>query len=182
MTQLIKKHSLEEQASSLAAYLPGGELFEGAKVDGTNLRKFLKGLSGELVTAEGYFRTIADEYDITTTTLFIDEWEAAVGIPDTCFLGTGTIVERRRDVLAKLVSLGVQTVSDFEDLADLFGIPVNVYQGATRFTINIDFVGVTIEEFTYTFPFTFGNAETALMSCLFDKLKPANCTIVYGTA
>lgn len=197
--RLIEQHSKEEQADSLAAYLPGGRLFNAGKISGTNLRALLLGLSSELRKAEGYLKTISNEYDISTTQLFIDEWEEAVGIPDACFTGTGSLDERIKHVLVKLASLGIQTESDFEELGTMLGVTVDITPGfdlsstfpatfpfiffdstkQARFTIVVDFTVSAAAKFPLTFPFTFGDADIATLECLFNKLKPANCSLLF---
>ena len=114
-------------------------------------------------------------------------------------MGTGTNDERRRDILAKLASLGVQTAQDFEDLAEIFGITVQVESGAdvatifpfifpalffsstkeARFTIVVTFLEEAPNAFPLTFPITFGDELIGLLECLFAKLKPANCDIIF---
>ena len=122
------------------------------------------------------------------TVLFIDEWESALGIPDGCFSGTGTLESRRHGVLAKLASLGVQTIADFESLAAVFGITAEVLSGSesgiafasnkvARFTIVISLA--LPESFTYTFPVPFGSDIIVLLECLFSKLIPANCQVLF---
>ena len=134
------------------------------------------------------------------TVSFLDEWESAVGIPDDCFTGQGTNDERRRDILTKLASLGIQTAQDFEDLAEIFGVDVIVLGGAesgsvfplifpvivffnsakeARFTIIVTFILEAANEFPLTFPIQFGSDEIAILECLFTKLKPANCDIIF---
>lgn len=199
MARLITQHSKEKHADSLADYLPGGKLFEAARITDSNFRKLLLGLAGELFTAEGYLKTVSNEYDINTTTLLIDEWEGALGIPDTCFSGDGSLDDRRRDVLVKLASLGVQTPEDFEALGDIFGVSVEVNPGIefasvfpmvfpfiffdtvkqARFTIIVDFTVEAASRFPLTFPFTFGSAGINTLECLFNRLKPANCDIIF---
>ena len=127
---MITTHTQEQHANSLAAYLPSGKMFQSAMRSSTNFRKFIEGLANELVTAEGFIKSYQDQYDIRTSTLLVSEWENALGIPDDCFSGTGTIEERRRDALAKLGSLGVQTKEDFEALALLFGVNAQVFSGS----------------------------------------------------
>lgn len=199
MANLITQHSKSKHADSLADYLPSGRLFNAARITDTNFRKLLLGLASELFTAEGYLKTVSNEYDINTTTLLIEEWEGALGIPDTCFAADGTIDDRRRDVLVKLASLGVQTPEDFEALGDIFGVSVTVNAGIdfssvfpmtfpfvffnsakdARFTIIIDFTVEPASRFTLTFPFTFGSSGINVLECLFNKLKPANCDIIF---
>ncbi len=179
---------LEKHTFALSSYLPNGKMFEAKNIRGSNLRQLLRGLSGELFRAQGYLVTLEDEYFPDATTLFLDEWERALGIPDSCFSGTGTADERRRDIVTKLSALGIQTVEDFEALAVVFGVTAVVLAGKdsavsfatereARYTI---VVALTLpERFPYTFPFTFGDNLTALLECLFLKLKPANCQVIF---
>jgi uncharacterized protein YmfQ (DUF2313 family) len=189
--------SKTEQAISLAKYLPSGRLFRQAYNSSSNLHKFLKGLASELVLADEYLRTYVHETIPSRTTLFLEEWERTVGIPDDCFPGTGDIDTRRTHVLIKLASLGVQTSQDFEDLAALFGVTVTVGSGVdfasfpmelpmlllspteARFTIIVLFTVTTPNEFPMTFPITFGDQVIAIVQCLFNKLKPANCQTIF---
>lgn len=189
---------VETQAQRLADYLPGGRLFQAKNISDSNLRKLLRGIGSELFTADGYLRDFQEDIAPSVTTYFISEWESAVGIPDDCFNGTGTLNERRRNVLVKLAALGVQSAGDFVDLGALFGVTVTVRSGAyygvfplhfpiyffatakeARFTIVVDFTVPSASRFPLTFPFTFGSDEIALLECLFTKLKPANCDIIF---
>lgn len=191
-------NSLEEHTNALAQYLPGSELFEAKNIDGSNFRDLLRGLAGEFKTAQGYISTLEDEYFPDGTALYINEWESAVGIPDSCFSGTGDLEERQRDVIIKLASLGIQTEKDFEELAALFGVTVDVQQISphavfpmifpiyfasgpieARFTIIVTFTVDAASRFPLTFPFTFGDAALSTLECLFRKLKPSNCNIIF---
>ena len=196
---LFDRHDIDQQANSIADFLPPGIMFAGGKVVGTNLRSFLRGLGTELFRSEDLLKQYTEEYLPDCTVSFLDEWESAVGIPDDCFTGTGSNDDRRRDILAKLASLGVQTAEDFEDLALIFGIDVQVESGAdvstffpftfpailfssekeARFTIVVTFLEEAPNEFTLEFPITFGDGLIGLLECLFAKLKPANCNIIF---
>jgi uncharacterized protein YmfQ (DUF2313 family) len=188
--------SIEEHAQSLANYLPGGRVFAPKNESNSNLRKLLRGMASELFKADGYIRTYEQEIIPDQTVLFIDEWEKAVGIPDACFKGTGSIDERRLHVLVKLAALGVQTAQDFIDLAALFGVTITVTAGSTNggfpmtfpirlfgpaayFTIIIQFTVQGANRFPMTYPITFGDGTIALLECLFNKLKPANCQLIF---
>lgn len=201
MADLFKRRDLEQYADSLAAYMPGGELFASKSIQDSNLRKLLRGMAGELFRSNGLLREYSNEILPDSTNKFLDEWESAVGIPDSCFSGTGSNDERRRDILVKLAALGVQTADDFVELALLFGVTVTVTPGLeeiqfplifpvlmfttekeARFTIVIEFSGAAISRFPYTFPLLFGNSEVAILECIFSKLKPANCNIIFQQA
>lgn len=193
---LFERRNVEQYATSLAAYMPNGEIFASKNIQNSNFRKLLRGLAIELFRANGYLR----EYDVLPdeTEKFLDEWESAVGIPDSCFSGSGDFEERRRDILIKLSSSGIQTEQDFIALAALFGVSVEIVPGAipgvfpmvfpiylfdsekeARFTIIIRFTVEAVNRFPFTFPFTFGDAEIAILECLFNKLKPANCNLIF---
>ena len=198
---MIKKFTLEEHTNALADYLPNGRLFEAKGINDSNFRQLLRGLSGELFNAQGYLKTLNEEYIPDLTNLFLNEWEQTLGIPDECFSGTGSNDNRRRDILVKLAALGVQTAQEFEDLGDLFGINVTVGPGIetasftmsfpiilfnspsdSRFTIVIDFPIPTGGFFIYNFPINFGESSQFILKCLFEKLRPANCQLIFRTS
>ena len=60
-------------------------------------------------------------WDAWTKTELLTRWESAVGIPDSCFPGTGTIDERRAHVLLKLAKMNVQTAEEFVTLGISLG-------------------------------------------------------------
>ena len=200
MPQLLTPHTTSEQADSLADYLPNGPLFVAKKCLDTNLRNLLEGLAESLRKAEEDINLTTSEYDIPTTTLFIEEWEKFVGIPDDCFIIADTIEQRRSNVLTKLTALGVQTADEFVELAAIFGVPVNVFSGAgeeaefftlefpaifsviskeARFTMIVEFLVPESEQFPYIFPFLFGSDLISILECLFNRLRPANVRVEF---
>lgn len=174
----MSKHTIDDHANALADYLPGGRTFEAKKISGSNLRQLLVGLAGELYRVQGYISTLNDEYLPDQTILFLDEWEQALGIPDDCFAGDGTTAERLRDIILKLTAYsGIQTVDDFQSLADQFDITAVVSPGAEtifplpdpRFAIVVEWYGATPAE----------SAQINIVSCLFSIVKPANVEIYF---
>lgn len=195
---LFERRDIEQYTDSLADYLPGGILFASRSVDNSNFRKLLRGMAGELFSANGLLKEYSEEIIPDQTVKFIEEWESAVGIPDDCFSGTGLLVNRRRDVLTKLAALGIQTRQNFIDVGAIFGLTINVSSGSergvfpivfpmvffnsakeARFTIVITFTVDAANKFPYTFPIQFGNGEIAILECLFEKLKPSNCKTIF---
>lgn len=184
--------SLDEHVQSLAAYLPNGKLFEAKNIQDSNFRQLLRGLSGEIFNAQGYLATLENEYIPSLTTLFIEEWERALGIPDECAPGSGTITERRRDIVVKLASLGVQTAEDFVALAALYGIvvtvtplsdesptlPVGVSEVEARYIFVVTGPGLTISVPPYDVPFNLFGDET-ILQCLINRQAPSNCAVIY---
>lgn len=195
---LFKRRDLNRYTDSLANYLPGGRLFASRAAEGSNLRKLLRGMAGEMFHANGLLREYSEQVIPDQTVKFIGEWESALGIPDGCFKGTGTIDTRRRDVLTKLAALGVQTTQDFIDLAAIFGVTVTIVTGPAvqafpftfpfvlsgsskeiRFTIFVEFTVDEGARFPFRFAFTFGGELIAILECLFNRLRPANCEVVF---
>lgn len=195
---MMALRTLEQQTQTLADYLPGGRLFHAKQIHDSNFRRLLRGFAGEVFRADGYVQTFKEDVIPDATRFFLDEWEEAVGIPDGCFSGAGTEAQRLRDVLVKLASLGVQTVEDFEALGALFGVTVDVSpahpftvfplefpvllfdtEKEARFTIVVDFTVNASSKFPLTFPFVFGDETIGVLECLFRRLKPANCDIIF---
>lgn len=195
------RRDIEQYTNSLARYLPGGDLFASRYADGSTLRRLLRGFAEELFRTNGLIKEYCEQIIPDETVKFIGEWESALGIPDDCFSGTGTMDERRLHVLVKLASLGVQTQQDFIDLASLFGVEITIMNGSlhgtfplvfpilffnsskdARFTIIVTFTLIEGERFTYTFPLLFGNSELAILECLFNKLKPVNTAVIFRQA
>jgi uncharacterized protein YmfQ (DUF2313 family) len=193
----VSQLPFDTHVQRIADYLPGGRIFQAKNMPASNLRKLITGIAHELFTADGYVCDYQNDINPSLTTYFLDEWESALGIPDSCFSGTGSLNERRRDIVVKLASLGVQTADDFVALAALFGIAITVESGFSyavfpmtfpiylttieeaRFTIFITFTVVGLDRFPLTFPILFGDNTLAVLECLFRKLKPANCQIVF---
>jgi uncharacterized protein YmfQ (DUF2313 family) len=193
--------SLEEHTRALAAYLPNGKTFEAKNILGSNFNQLLRGLAGEMRSAQEHLAVLEAEYFPDNTTLFLDEWERVLGIPDDCFSGTGSAETRRTHILVKLASLGIQTAQDFIDLAALFGVIVSVTPGADtrtpsvfpltfpfildgpatdlRFTIFVTFTVPDSSRFPMIFPFTFGSDVVVILECLFNRLKPENCRLIF---
>lgn len=178
--------------------MPGGELFAAKSIKDSNFRKLLKGLAGELFRANGLLKEYNEEIIPDRTNKFLSEWESTLGIPDGCFTGTGTNDERRRDILTKLAALGVQTDDDFEELALVFGKVVTVGSLAAdplfppfdvpfttielpdaRFVIVVEGEDLTVSgEPPYNVPFDLIVGDS-LLECVFRRLKPANCDIIF---
>lgn len=194
--------SLEEQTSALARFMPLGKLWRAFRIESTISSKLLRGIAHEMVRIDDTIRLLESEMLPDTTTMFLDEWERAVGIPDSygCLKGTGTIAERRDRVLVKLASLGVQTASDFVDLAAVFGVVVTIQGGAyyalhmaaytppshtpyidltddktARHTIVVEFGIEEGNTYPLEYPYLFGSSGLSLLECIFDRVKPANC-------
>ena len=202
MTSLFKAHTLDEQTQSLAAFLPGGAVFESKNTEGSNLHGLLRGLAGELRRIEDALIQMTDQYDPRTTTSLITEWERFVGIPDKCFPGTGDIETRRKHVVVKAgMAVGVNTEQDYIDLAAFLGYAITLHRvpetpmyppfvpglkldygiEESRFLLIIVGANINPNAPPYDLPYDFPLETQGVIPCLFDLLKPANTRYLYST-
>lgn len=194
--ELFTSHTTDEHATSIGQYLPGGPLFNSSLRPDTTFRKFLVGLGQEFQRAEEQLGLLSSEIDPRSTTLFIEEWEQNVGIPDSCFIVANTLEERRTNILIKLVSSGVQTEQDFIDLGALLGFTITIEQPVESFVLPqiVPFIVNSIGENRFIWivkgdfiltplpqivPFIVGGTETTVLECVFNLLKPATTFIIF---
>jgi uncharacterized protein YmfQ (DUF2313 family) len=198
--KLFKSFTRQEHTDSLVQYLPGGEAFDAKNEESSILRKLFAGLAVEVKRSEDLLNDITSEHDIRCTTKFLKEWEKALGIPDSCFPGTGSLEIRRQHVLIKLASLGVSTEQGFIDLAAMFGFKSLIPSAATygvfplafpatfyqypqdaRFTMIVYLDADNVPEvfpFEVTkFPIPFFSNVSNIVECLIRKLAPANVNV-----
>lgn len=188
---ILRVPNLIEVHQSLAAYLPGGPLWEAGTIPGTNLNALLVGLSGAMLDIETFNYVYMTEFIPSSEgTNFLEDWERALAIPDECFPGPQQNDRRirRLHVLLKMASLGVQTAADFTRLATLIGYPGTVVKSGIdagipeddgQFTVVINLADEGIG-FVYDFPIPFYSSQQTIVECLFRKLIPVNCALQVG--
>ncbi len=195
---LFTLHTRDEHTKVLADYLPGGVVFGGKTDETTTLYKLLLGLAEQSRLIEENLELTFEEFDITTTTDFLEQWESALGIPDDCFPGTGDIETRRLHVNTKFLADQVVTDDDFVAVAAAFGIDITVTNGldalddfpytfpmtfpdvqTARFTMIVEFTVTEALRFPLVFPITFGEDIIEILKCLFRNLAPANVDVVF---
>lgn len=197
----VAVHGKSVQADILAGNLPRGRAWVAKHDDTTNLRKLLLGLGLSIINSEETLALVGRETQLATTEALISEWEDEYGASSGCFsrLGNQTIEERIANVKLMIAANGASTAEQFETIASIIGLTVSVQSGIdlisfpltfpvfiisenreARYTIIVDMDAVPSSgSFPYTFPITFGSAQAFLLKCLFSKLKPANCQIIY---
>lgn len=198
--RLFTNKTTEQQADTLAAFMPGGRPFFAGRMEGTKLRSLFLGLAVETARVEGLLNEITYEHQIDQTTLLIEEWEAALGIPDSCFGIDVPLEQRRKQVIYKL-GAGIQTEADFVEFASYLGYDIEVTPGRDigffPFTLKFPiqfydypqtarfYMHVTIysDEFPNVFPLeypiVFGpGLETAIV-CLLHHIIPVNVSLTY---
>lgn len=194
----LNPRTIEEQTDVLAQYLPNDPLWASKNVADSNLRKVLIGLASQFIRFRDKVDEIYDEYDPTITTNLIGEWEKVVGIPDGCLTNTGTLAQRRLNILLKLAGINVSTAKQFETVAAILGFAIRVETGVDTSTLplSLPFILMSAEEAPFiiivtvdeslkpqglplTLPFTLTDGTPDLLDCLFQKLKPANTKLIF---
>ena len=195
-------HTLEQHTQAQADYMHNGKAWRAKNIQSSKTRALLRGLAASAKRLEATLIDFWNEVFIGTAYDFVPDFERALGIPDHCFDGTGTIEERRTDCQIKLVSLYVVTEQDFIDLALLLGYVITIERpvDTTAFPpYDVPFIPVDLKTARFTWivkgvdlvtgyppydvpfiPGTSTNAEKLI--CLFNKLKPACTTIIYENA
>jgi uncharacterized protein YmfQ (DUF2313 family) len=68
---------------------------------------------------------IADTFPASTTN-FIDEWDAALGLPDPCLGENPTLEQKRAQIVARLIAPGGQSAQFYIDYAAALGFEIAI--------------------------------------------------------
>lgn len=194
----FKAKDQNTEARLLARHMPDGAVWENKYNQDSNIGKLILGLASEYLRLSFLIENIMDEIDINKTNDLILEWQESVGIPGDCIDADGTLEEKRQNILLKLNNYGgVQTAQDFVDLAALFGFTASLSNGVYNGTFPLGFpirffdsrkaavhtIIVDLEEqravFPLSFPIEFTSGISGLIECLFRKLAPSNCQVLF---
>jgi len=197
------EHTQEQQADILAQKLPDGEFWQAKYDTRSTLYKLLFSMGLELLRIEQGLNYTYDELHITNCQDMITDWETEYGMSGGCFdsaIRSGTLEERIENILIKISADGTNTAEQFENIAAKLGVNVKVYNGTepeiftfpftfpvflsdtvrnTRYIIYVQWLDQQPSVFPFTFPITFGTLAQSILICFFNKLKPANCKIIY---
>jgi len=196
MSELFKKHTLEQNTQALANHMPSGKAFESKNVDESTFRKLLEIFAPEIERFEDVMLEISEEHDINEANVFLPRWESAVGIPDDCFPATGTLEDRRLHVIVKLACMNVATDEDFINLAAKLGKTVTItvlsenafppydipmiptILPAARFIWLVSGANLEGSFPPYDIPHSLDIGDL-IIQCVFEKLKPSYVKIVF---
>jgi uncharacterized protein YmfQ (DUF2313 family) len=186
------------QTDILAQYLRDDRLHEAKNKEGSTLRKILEGLALEWLNFNDKLDKVSNEYNPTSTTDLIQDWETFVGIPDSCISVASTLEQRRLNILLKLAGVNVSTETQFKNIAAILGYNIQVSNGIVTSTFPLVLPFLLIEEasapftivitlpsslapkgFPLTLPFTLTSQQPQILNCLFNKLKPANTQLFF---
>lgn len=195
-SQLFPVHTNEEQTQSLANLLPSGRVFASKNLNDSNFRQYLRIFAPEMSRFENELLQISREHDINDATFYLTNWEKALGIPDECFPGSGTLEERRLHCIIKLACMNVSTEQDMIDLALKLGYEITIeplienifppYEipmlpigfPAAKFVWIIRGEGIATEFPPYEIPH-FLEVGAIIITCVLDQVKPAFIKLLY---
>ncbi len=192
--------SKEKQAFLLASHLPEGKAWNKAFVYDDDFGNLFFGLAIEFYRFQVLEQKLFNEMDINLADELLLEWEQSVGIPDTCFSVTVSETQRRLQVEQKFGKYGgVQTKEDFIRVAAIFGFEIDIELRKTEGQFALEFPAVFFSsqkaaiytmfieiisdedittDFPLIFPIPFSTGGREFLSCIFDKLAPANVNVV----
>ena len=195
---MFNEITLEQQTNILAGYLRDDPLFESKNKEGEPLRKILQGLATQWIDFRNTLNKVVDEYNPKNTTDLITEWEGLVGIPDGCIKNTGTLEQRRLNILLKLSGINATKKKQFENIAKVLGYDIEVETGVDTSTFPMNFPIILMSQaeapfiivvsldaslkpagFPLKFPMSFTSDVPDILKCLFNKLKPAHCKLYF---
>lgn len=195
-------HDQTEQADALARKIPQGKAWIDKFTEDTVMRNLLIGYGLEYMRLENNLNYTDDELSLLRTQDLINEWEVEYGIDKSCFgeQDKSDLEQRIKNILVMIASNGTSTEEQFEAIALLLGVEVDVEAGTAlltkftmtfpftfysdvidaRYTIVVNILDGLPSTFTFTFTFIFGDPRVTLLKCFFEILKPANCRIIYN--
>jgi len=199
MAEYITNNSQEALTNILAQYLRNDDLHASKNIEDANLRKLLLGLSVGFQDVNNNINILAKEGNVKEAEALIEKWEMTVGIPDDCLDNSGTLAQKRNNVLIKFAGLQGTLIQQFEYVINLLGYSGIVVKSGINaisypLTYPILYIG-SEEEAAFTivvvlppelspqvypllYPITYDSIIPQLQ-CIFDKLKPANVQIIY---
>ncbi len=185
----------------LADHMPRGQVWQAKNIDGTNLRGLVVATAYPFNLFQVKLEEFICEFDIRTTTKFIDEWEESVGLPDDCFgADTDTDIQSRRNaVIERYRKEAIVTLAEMQAYVDaIFGVGVvTLHNGTEYFGFERDFqatfLGNTNEKFVIVAEvltqgtfferefediFT-GAIDNVKINCVLIRVVPANVLIIF---
>lgn len=197
---LFRAPSLESTAQQLADHLPAGRAWNAKNAPGSNMRKLVRSCAVAFNMVQQQIEMLAREMNLNLTTDLLPEWEASVGIPDSCVSRVENLIARRQAAINRMRRLPIVDTSDFEALAlDLTGLQVKVSAGrdveqpfdmtfpitfgigTCRFKMYVDFLGLPPGPgFPYNFDLPLAStARYDIVRCVFNRVAPANIIVVF---
>jgi uncharacterized protein YmfQ (DUF2313 family) len=195
--QLFDPKTNEEHTQSIANLLPSDPVFLSKNLNDSNFRQYLRIFAPEMSRFEDVMLEISREHDINEASVYLKDWETAVGIPDDCFFGNGTLEERRLHVIIKLACMNVDSDQDIIDLAAKLGKTITIRPISDNVLppYTIPMIPTALPEARFVWLITGDNVQPAyppyaiphslevgdvILTCVIEKIKPAYVRVVFS--
>lgn len=110
----------------LQALLPQGPAWP--RDADASLTGLLGGLADGMARVDGRALALLEESDPATTLELLPEWERAVGLPDPCYPGGGSVRDRQLAIARRLADTGGQSRAFYVQIALLIGLEIEVIE------------------------------------------------------
>jgi uncharacterized protein YmfQ (DUF2313 family) len=119
-------HGADSYHAQLLALLPPGPAWP--REPDSVLGKLLRAWADEFARVEARVEQLLSEYDPRTAVDLLDEWEAALGLPDPCTQANTNTSARQLNIWRKLAFVGGQTPAFFVALAASLGFEIEIHE------------------------------------------------------
>jgi uncharacterized protein YmfQ (DUF2313 family) len=125
--------------NQLLELLPPGLAW--TRIQTSNLSKLLEVCAAEMARIDLRLSDLGLEVIPSTADEMLPEWESLFGLPDDCIGISGSITERRQNVVTKLNSKKAQSFADFQSIATSLGYGAITITGYKPFKVGLSAVG-----------------------------------------
>lgn len=149
----------------------------------SNIGRLCQAPAYELERLEALAEFILADVIPSVTTLFLDDWERALGLPD-CDITPTSTDERRSLVVEKLTRPRNLTAAMIESVCNVLGFAVTVTDTATPHQFEVTVASIVITPFTAGLSVAgdrLGAFGVEALECVLDHVKPAHTTYVLTT-
>ena len=189
----------DQYVSFLRSLLPRGRAWSATP--GGTLENLLTAMAEELVRIDvRASRDLLNELDPRTTNELLSDWERVCGLPDPCLGTTGTLSDRRSNIVSKLTSRGGQSRAYFIAVAAAIGFTITISEfhpfqvgrsvvgdaltnGDWVFAWQVNTESDTIDLFRVGYsavgdPLSTSRADA--LECVINRLKPAHTVVLFN--
>jgi uncharacterized protein YmfQ (DUF2313 family) len=188
-------------SQQLIGLLPTGQAWN-TEPD-SNMMALLDVIASELAFINGRADGVIQEMLPSTTSLLLEDWEYAAGLPDSCSILADTRQERIAALVSKITRIGGQSRQFFTDLATQLGYEIEIDE-LRPFMCGISHCGedhlsegddvrfvwiVTVLEAKLLYlrcgestldQYLLDFRQADDLACIFQKLKPAHTELIIG--
>lgn len=187
--ELFRNYTLDECISIVEQTLPNGEFWQVKNVKESSLYKLIHAMASVWHEKLNNIALLWKEFDPVQTENLISKWETFVGIPDDTTPIASTLVERRANVISRIITRKLITLQDYIDVVTVLGLPYKaVYHNGTSansdsdgfpYVFDIWLISDIELKFTVTWELFAGEPTNALFQALLNKIKPRGIEFYY---